>query len=64
LVGLSRKTFIDDITGRDAVGRLTGTLAANAAAVMNRADIIRFHDVREGVDGVKVLHAIMGTGNY
>jgi dihydropteroate synthase len=63
LVGLSRKTFIGDITGRDAAGRLAGTLAANAAAVMNGADIIRVHDVREGVDLVKVLHAIMGTGN-
>jgi dihydropteroate synthase len=63
LVGLSRKTFIGDVTGRDAAGRLAGTLAANAAAVMNGADIIRVHDVREGVDLVKVLHAIMGRGN-
>jgi dihydropteroate synthase len=63
LVGLSRKTFIGDITGRDAAGRLAGTIAANAAAVMNGADIIRVHDVREGADLVKVLHAIMGTGN-
>jgi dihydropteroate synthase len=63
LVGLSRKSFIGDITGRDAAGRLAGALAANAAAVMNGADIIRVHDVREGADLVKVLHAIMGTGN-
>jgi dihydropteroate synthase len=59
LVGLSRKTFVGDITGRDATGRLAGTLAANAAAVMKGADIIRVHDVREGVDLVKVLYAIM-----
>jgi dihydropteroate synthase len=64
LVGLSRKTFIGDITGRDAAGRLPGTLAANAAAVMNGADIIRVHDVREAADLVKVLHAIRGAGNY
>jgi dihydropteroate synthase len=58
LVGVSRKTFIGDITGRDAAGRLAGTLAANAAAVMNGAAIIRVHDVREGADLVKVLYAI------
>jgi dihydropteroate synthase len=63
LVGLSRKTFIGDVTGRDVSGRLAGTLAAHAAAVMNGADIIRVHDVREGVDLVKVLHAIMRRGN-
>jgi dihydropteroate synthase len=61
LVGLSRKTFIGDITGSDAAGRLAGTLAASAAAVMNGADIIRVHDVREGVDLVKVLYAIQGV---
>jgi dihydropteroate synthase len=61
LVGVSRKTLIGDITGRDAAGRLAGTLAANAAAVMNGADIIRIHDVREGADLVKVLYAVMRT---
>jgi dihydropteroate synthase len=58
LVGLSRKTFIGDLTGRDAPERLAGTLAANAAAVMAGADIIRVHDVKESVDLVKVLNGM------
>ncbi|MDR1566299.1 MAG: dihydropteroate synthase [Treponema sp.] len=62
LVGLSRKTFIGDVTGQGIPGRLAGTLAANAAAVMNGADIIRVHDVKEHVDLVKVLYAIAEAG--
>jgi dihydropteroate synthase len=58
LMALSRKTFIGDITGKDAAGRLAGTLAANAAAIMRGADIIRVHDVEESADLVKVLCAI------
>ena len=62
LVGLSRKTFIGDITGRAVPDRLAGSIAANAAAVMRGADIIRVHDVKEGVDLVKMLHAIAEAG--
>ena len=58
LVGLSRKSFIGEITGRDAVERLPGTLAANGAAIKNGADIIRVHDVKEHMDLVKVLFAL------
>jgi dihydropteroate synthase len=58
LVGLSRKTFVGDLTGRDVSGRLAGSLAAGAAALMEGADILRVHDVRETVDLVKVLYAI------
>ena len=58
LVGLSRKSFIGALTGRDAEQRLSGTLAANAAAIMGGALIIRVHDVKEHVDLVKVLYAL------
>jgi len=63
LVGLSRKGFIGEITGRhdvarNAEGRLPGTLAANAAAILAGADIIRVHDVKEHVDLAKVLFSI------
>jgi dihydropteroate synthase len=58
LVGLSRKSFIGEITGREVSERLAGTIAANAAAVMGGAGIIRVHDVREAVDMVRMLHAI------
>ena len=58
LVGLSRKSFIGEVTGRDAEGRLPGTLAAHGAAIMGGADIIRVHDVKEHVDLVKMLYAL------
>jgi len=58
LVGLSRKSFIGELTGRDAEDRLPGTLAANAAAILAGADIIRVHDVKEHVDLAKVLFSI------
>jgi dihydropteroate synthase len=60
LIGLSRKTFVGDLTGRDPSGRLAGSLAACAAALMEWADILRVHDVRETVDLVKVLYALAG----
>ena len=58
LVGLSRKSFIGEITGRSAAERLAGTLAANGAALMGGAHIIRVHDVKEHIDLVKILFAL------
>ena len=66
LVGLSRKGFIGEIMCRsgtiqaacNSADRLAGTLAANAAAVMAGADIIRVHDVKEHRDLVNVLFAL------
>ena len=58
LVGLSRKSFIGEICGRELSERLAGTIAANAAAIMAGADIIRVHDVRQGVDLAALLYAI------
>jgi dihydropteroate synthase len=57
-VGLSRKRFIGDLTRRDAEGRLAGTLAANAAALMRGADIIRVHDVAPAADLAAVIGAL------
>ena len=51
LIGASRKTFIGNICGREKTlevsERLEGSLAAACIAVMNGADIIRTHDVKE-----------------
>ncbi|MBN2659520.1 MAG: dihydropteroate synthase [Spirochaetales bacterium] len=58
LIGLSRKRFIGDVTGRDAGDRLAGTLAANLYAAMEGADILRVHDVPETVDALKMLKAL------
>ena len=58
LAGLSRKSFIGEVCGRSAEDCLAGTMAANAAAIMAGADIIRVHDVKEGVDLAKFLYVL------
>ena len=59
LVGVSRKSFIGKILGDvPASERSNGTLAANAVAVWNGANIIRVHDVKAAVETVKIVRAI------
>ena len=59
LVGVSRKSFIGKILGDvPADERLNGTLAANAVAVWNGANIIRVHNVKATVETLKVVKAI------
>lgn len=57
--GVSRKSFIGMITGDpDPASRLAGTIAANTAAIMGGADIIRVHDVKEACETAAVAAAI------
>jgi dihydropteroate synthase len=58
LVGLSRKSTIGALTGRDVGERMAGSVAAALAAVARGATIVRTHDVRETVDALKVWNAI------
>lgn len=62
LVGASRKRFIGERTGRDAVDRLAGSIAAHVIAYMNGARIIRAHDVRATRDALAVAEAIRTAG--
>jgi dihydropteroate synthase len=59
LIGLSRKAFIGKILGDAPVtDRLEGTAAAVAISIMNGANIVRVHDVKEMVKVTKVADAI------
>jgi dihydropteroate synthase len=58
MVGVSRKRFIADLTGKPASERVFGTAAAVAAAIMNGADAVRVHDVAAMRDVVRVAEAI------
>ena len=59
LVGISRKSFIGAITGREnPEERLAGSLSATAIAVLKGANIVRTHDVGETIDAIKVAHFI------
>ena len=58
LVGLSRKSMLGAVTGRDVTERLPASLAAATMSAMRGASIIRVHDVRETVDAVRMVSAV------
>jgi dihydropteroate synthase len=58
LIGTSRKSFIGNTLSLDVDQRLEGTLATITMCVMNGADIIRAHDVKEAVRVVRMTDAI------
>jgi dihydropteroate synthase len=60
LAGLSRKSTIGVLTGRDVDDRMAGSVAAALAAVARGAAIVRVHDVRETADALKVWRAVQG----
>jgi len=60
LVGLSRKSLVGRVLGRELSERVPGSVAAAALAVWQGASIIRAHDVRETVDAVR-LAAFVGA---
>lgn len=60
VVGVSRKSFLGKLTGRETGERLAGSLAGLVYAAMRGARIMRVHDVRESVDAARVLAALDG----
>ena len=58
LVGVSRKSFIGELTGRPPADRLEGSLAAAVAAVAKGADMLRVHDVGATRRAVAVADAL------
>lgn len=58
LAGLSRKSSLGQITGRDVGGRVAASVAAHLVAVQNGAMLVRVHDVAETVDALKVWAAV------
>ena len=58
LVGMSRKSMIGAITGRDADDRVHGSIAAAVIAAMQGVDIVRVHDVAGTADGLRVCEAV------
>lgn len=59
LVGASRKSFIGIVDATAAADqRLGGSVAAAVIAVMNGANIVRVHDVRETVQAIRIVNAV------
>jgi dihydropteroate synthase len=57
LAGLSRKSTIYKTLGTDAAGALNGTTVLNTIALLNGANILRVHDVKEAVETIQLVEA-------
>ena len=62
LVGPSRKSFIGKILDLPAEERLEGSLAALTVSIMNGANIVRVHDVKESKRVAGLVDAILNVG--
>lgn len=58
LVGISRKSMIWRTLGITADEALNGTTALNMVALMNGANILRVHDVKEAVETIKLYQEV------
>ena len=58
LAGLSRKSMLGTITGRDPAARVHASVAAALLAVQQGAHIVRVHDVSATRDALAVLQAV------
>lgn len=58
VMGLSRKSFLASITGREVNERLAGSIAALTYSVLNGANVLRVHDVAASRDAIEVLSAL------
>nr|WP_124947978.1 dihydropteroate synthase [Sulfurirhabdus autotrophica] len=60
LAGLSRKSMLGAITGREVGGRMAASITAAVLAVQKGAKVVRVHDVKETRDALEIIHAIEG----
>ena len=58
MVGISRKSTLGYLTGRETSERMPASVAAALVAVMSGAEIVRVHDVAATVDALKVNQAV------
>ncbi len=59
LAGLSRKSMLGEITGRDISQRLSASISVALIAMQQGAKIIRVHDVKETVDAKQIYLAML-----
>ena len=63
LVGVSRKSMLYkplDISAKEA---LNATTAANTIALLNGANILRVHDVKEAVEAINIVNLLNQAKN-
>ncbi|GHE62864.1 dihydropteroate synthase [Camelimonas fluminis] len=59
LVGVSRKSTIGLLTGREVADRLAGSLAGHSLALAFGADVLRVHDVAAHRDALRIVQGVM-----
>tara|TARA_B110000438_G_C15700085_1_gene600654 strand:+ start:18 stop:1070 length:1053 start_codon:yes stop_codon:yes gene_type:complete len=60
LLGLSRKNFIKDLSGKnDTKERIGGTIASSLYSMMQGVQILRIHDVNELIQSIKVFKQLI-----
>ncbi|MEO7775041.1 MAG: dihydropteroate synthase [Steroidobacteraceae bacterium] len=61
-VGVSRKSMLRNLTGRDVHERLAGSIALASIAALKGARILRVHDVAATRDAMQVVTAVLAEG--
>ncbi len=60
LIGISRKRFIKDISGKnDSKERVGGTIGSSLFAIMQGVQILRVHNVNEVIQSIKVFKEML-----
>ena len=60
-IGLSRKSMIYKVLGVSPEESLNGTTILNTVALLNGANILRVHDVKEAVESIKLVSLLMSN---
>lgn len=61
LVGISRKSVVTKFLNVSVDEALNGTAVLNTFALLNGANILRVHDVREAVEAIKIVEKIKNS---
>ena len=62
LLGLSRKSIISKILGISTEEALNGTTVLNTIGLINGANVLRVHDVKEAEQAIKLYSVYSGIG--
>lgn len=64
LAGISRKSMITKVLKINPANALNGTTVLNTIALMNGANMLRVHDVKQAVEAVKLIEAGLSVSNF
>lgn len=59
LAGISRKSMVNKVLEVKSQDALTGTIVLNSVALLNGANILRVHDVKEAIEAIKLVNNLL-----